>query len=80
MTTGFTRADPLASLLIAALILPRSFALLRDAVDVLLETTPAHLDLDDVRDHLRRGARAWSTCTTCTRGRSPAACPCCPRT
>jgi cobalt-zinc-cadmium efflux system protein len=54
MTTGFTRADPVASLLIAVLILPRSVGLLRDAVDVLLETTPAHLDLDDVREHLRR--------------------------
>ena len=53
MATGFTRADPLASLMIAVLILPRAFGLLRDAVAVLLETTPAHLDLDDVRDHLR---------------------------
>jgi cobalt-zinc-cadmium efflux system protein len=53
MTTGFTRADPVVSLLIAVLILPRSYGLLRDAVNVLLETTPAHLDLDDVRDHLR---------------------------
>src|SRR4051794_6864851 len=51
-TTGFTRADPLASLLIAVLILPRSLRLLRDAVAVLLETTPAHLDLDEVREHL----------------------------
>jgi cobalt-zinc-cadmium efflux system protein len=50
--TGFTRADPIASLAIAVLILPRSVGLLRDAVDVLLETTPSHLDLDDVRDHL----------------------------
>jgi cobalt-zinc-cadmium efflux system protein len=53
MATGYTRADPVASLVIAALILPRSFGLLRDAVNVLLETTPSHLDLDDVRDHLR---------------------------
>ncbi|HET9827775.1 MAG TPA: cation diffusion facilitator family transporter [Nocardioidaceae bacterium] len=52
MTTGATRADPVASLLIAVLILPRCVGLLRDAVAVLLETTPAHLDLDDVRDHL----------------------------
>jgi len=52
MATGVTRADPVASLLIAVLILPRAFTLVRDAVDVLLETTPAHLDLDDVRDHL----------------------------
>ena len=54
--TGFTRADPIASLTIAVLILPRSLGLLRDAVLVLLETTPAHLDLDDVREHLREVA------------------------
>ena len=52
LTTGFERADPLATLVIAALVLPRSYTLLRDAVNVLLETTPAHLDLDDVRRHL----------------------------
>ena len=52
LTTGFTRVDPIVSLVIAALVLPRSFTLLRDAVEVLLETAPAHLDLDDVRDHL----------------------------
>ena len=54
MTTGFLRADPLASLLIAVLILPRSWRLLREAVNVLLETTPANLDLEDVREHLGR--------------------------
>jgi cobalt-zinc-cadmium efflux system protein len=52
--TGFTRADSITSLLIAALILPRSFSLLRSAVDVLLETTPAHVNLDDVRQHLEK--------------------------
>jgi cobalt-zinc-cadmium efflux system protein len=51
-TTGFVRADPVASLVIAVLIAPRAVSLLRDAVSVLLETTPAHLDLDDVREHL----------------------------
>jgi cobalt-zinc-cadmium efflux system protein len=52
MTTGFVRADSLASLLIAALILPRSIALIREAVDVLLETTPATLDVVGLRGHL----------------------------
>jgi cobalt-zinc-cadmium efflux system protein len=51
-TTGFTRADPIATLLIAVLILPRSFALARDAIVVLLEIAPLGLDLDDVRTHL----------------------------
>ena len=51
-TTGFTRADPIASLVIAAMILPRSFRLLRESVAVLLEVAPRGLDLDDVRRHL----------------------------
>ncbi|NHC21967.1 cation transporter [Nocardioides sp. IC4_145] len=50
--TGFDRADPIASLLIAVLIAPRSWVLLRDSVVVLLEFAPAGLDLDDVRHHL----------------------------
>jgi cobalt-zinc-cadmium efflux system protein len=51
-TTGFQRADPLASLTIALLIIPRTVKLLREAVDVLLEATPKHVDLDDVREHI----------------------------
>jgi cobalt-zinc-cadmium efflux system protein len=52
LATGFERADPIASLLIAAMILPRSFTLLREAVDVLLEASPRHVDLEEVRSHL----------------------------
>jgi cobalt-zinc-cadmium efflux system protein len=51
-TTGFTRADSIATLLIAVLILPRAFLLARDATVVLLEIAPSGLDLADVRDHL----------------------------
>ncbi len=51
-TTGFLRADSIATLLIAVLILPRAFLLARDASIVLLELAPAGIDLDDVRDHL----------------------------
>ena len=50
--TGFTAADPLASLVIVALIVPRAVALLRDAVDVLLEAAPKGMDLSEVRRHL----------------------------
>jgi len=35
------------------LILPRTVKLLRDAVDVLLEAAPRHVDLAMVRDHIR---------------------------
>jgi cobalt-zinc-cadmium efflux system protein len=51
-TTGWTRADAVVSLLIAVLILPRTFALLRDAARVLLESTPTGLELAEVRQHL----------------------------
>jgi cobalt-zinc-cadmium efflux system protein len=50
--TGFHRADAIASLLIAGLILPRSFSLLRESVAVLMESTPRGLDLADVERHL----------------------------
>ncbi|KHL16324.1 UNVERIFIED_CONTAM: cation transporter [Mumia flava] len=50
--TGWYAADPVASLLIAALILPRAISLLREVVDVLLESTPSHVDLDDLRRHV----------------------------
>lgn len=50
--TGFTLADPIASIVVAALILPRTWNLLRDAVDVLLEATPRGVDLAEVRTHL----------------------------
>lgn len=51
-TTGFTRADSIASLLVGALILPRTWWLLADAIDVLLEASPRGVDLGEVRQHL----------------------------
>lgn len=53
-TTGWTRADPVAAILIGVLIVPRAFRLLRETVDVLMEATPRGLDLDAVREHLLR--------------------------
>ena len=53
-TCRSTRDDRrLASALIGLLILPRTWRLLRDAVDVLLEATPKGLDLEEVRRHIR---------------------------
>jgi cobalt-zinc-cadmium efflux system protein len=51
-TTGFTRADPIASLAVGLLILPRTWQLLREAVDVLLEASPRGIDLTEVRRHM----------------------------
>jgi len=51
-TTGFTRADPIASLAVGVLILPRTWRLLRETVDVLLEASPQGMDLSEVRRHM----------------------------
>lgn len=51
-TTGWLRADAVVSILIGALILPRTLRLLRETVEVLLEAAPRGLDLEDVRRHL----------------------------
>ena len=48
VVTGWTPADPLVSGAIALVIVPRTWRLLRQAVNVLLEGTPAHLDLAEI--------------------------------
>lgn len=50
--TGWLHADPIASLLTTALIVRGAWTLVREAVDVLLESTPSHIALDDVRARL----------------------------
>jgi cobalt-zinc-cadmium efflux system protein len=52
LTTGWLRADPLASLVIAVLIVPRALNLLRETSAVLFESTPKGLDVGEMRDHL----------------------------
>lgn len=52
LTTGFMPADAIASLLIAVLIVPRAFTLLRDVVRVLSESAPADTDVAQIRDHI----------------------------
>lgn len=51
-TLGWMRADAVAGMLIAALIIPRTLVLLRSSTRVLLESTPDGLDLAEVRRHL----------------------------
>ncbi|MBV9025994.1 MAG: cation transporter [Streptomycetaceae bacterium] len=52
MTTGWRRADPVASLLIGMMIVPRTVKLLREALDVLLEAAPKDVNLAEVRAHI----------------------------
>ena len=50
--TGWVRADPIASLIMTALIIRGSWRLVRESVDILLEATPAHISTDAVRAQL----------------------------
>lgn len=52
MSLGWNLADPIASLLIAAMIVPRAISLLRDVAEVLLEGTPKDVDLEELRAHI----------------------------
>jgi cobalt-zinc-cadmium efflux system protein len=52
--TGWYQVDALVSVLIALFILPRAWGLLRTGLDVLLEATPAHLDLGQVVETMGR--------------------------
>ena len=49
---GWNWADPLASVLIALLVIYSSWSLLREAVGVLMEGVPPHIDVDAVRSTL----------------------------
>jgi cobalt-zinc-cadmium efflux system protein len=52
MTTNYRAADPIASILISLMILPRAWHLLRDVVDVLLEATPKGVEVKMIREHI----------------------------
>ena len=52
LLTGFDLADALASLVVAALIVPRAIALLRDVLTVLTESAPSGTDIAEIRRHI----------------------------
>jgi len=47
--TGWFQVDPIISAAISVVIVIGAYRLVRDAIDVLLEAVPAHVDLDAVR-------------------------------
>ena len=49
---GWHWADPVASVLIVLFVVGSAFSLLREAVAVLMEGAPGHLDVDQIRDAL----------------------------
>jgi cobalt-zinc-cadmium efflux system protein len=50
--TGWLMADPLASILTTVLIMRGAWRLVRESVDILLESTPSHIPLQAVRAQL----------------------------
>ncbi|MER5900627.1 cation diffusion facilitator family transporter [Streptomyces mirabilis] len=52
MTTGWQAADPIASILISIMIVPRTWKLLHETLDVLLEAAPKSVDMAEVRAHI----------------------------
>ncbi|MFE2534172.1 cation diffusion facilitator family transporter [Streptomyces sp. NPDC059371] len=52
MTTGWQAADPIASIAIALMIVPRTWKLLQETLDVLLEAAPKGVDVAEVRAHI----------------------------
>jgi cobalt-zinc-cadmium efflux system protein len=52
LTTGWQAADPIASIFIGVLVVPRTVKLLRETLDVLLEAAPKGVDMAEVRSHI----------------------------
>ncbi|MFC8291457.1 cation diffusion facilitator family transporter [Streptomyces sp. NPDC057242] len=52
LVTGWQYADPIASLVIGLMIVPRTIKLLRETLDVLLEAAPKGVDMTEVRAHI----------------------------
>ncbi|MFF7259281.1 cation diffusion facilitator family transporter [Streptomyces sp. NPDC008159] len=52
LLTGWEAADPIASLIIGVMIVPRTVKLLRETLDVLLEAAPKNVDMAEVRAHI----------------------------
>ncbi|MFF4136700.1 cation diffusion facilitator family transporter [Streptomyces mirabilis] len=52
MSTGWQAADPIASILISIMIVPRTWKLLHETLDVLLEAAPKNVDMAEVRAHV----------------------------
>lgn len=51
--TGWKWVDPAFSMLIGVFILPRTWSLIREAVDILMQSMPRHLNSDDIEKAIR---------------------------
>ncbi|MEP7152700.1 MAG: cation diffusion facilitator family transporter [Nitrospira sp.] len=51
--TGWLLADPITSAAIGLFILPRTWSLMRQAVQILMEGVPSHLDVQEIETAMR---------------------------
>ena len=80
LLTGFARADGIAALFVAALMLRAAYMLLRESGRVFLEAAPRGLDPQAIGLRMAGLAGRRPRSTTCTSGRSPRASRRCRRT
>jgi len=71
MLTGYTRIDPALSVFIGILIIAGAYNLIKEAMDILLERTPADIDILEVQKKVEQikgvssmhDLHIWSLCT-----------------
>jgi cobalt-zinc-cadmium efflux system protein len=56
LTTGWYLADPIINVGIGLFILPRTWGLLKQAVNILMEATPEHINLEEVGEAMAQFA------------------------
>lgn len=69
--TGQYIIDPILSILIASIIIYGAIRILRESVDILMERTPKHVDMDKLREKIRsvkgvldiHDLHVWSICS-----------------
>lgn len=54
LTTGWVYIDPIVSALIGLFILPRTFNLIKESVNVLLEAVPSHIEYEEVEKYIKQ--------------------------
>ena len=54
MITGWLLVDPIISLLIVAVILVGTWTLLRDSINLVIDSVPGHIDIAGIRSYLHR--------------------------
>ena len=58
LLTGWQAADPIASIVIGLMIVPRTWKLLRETLNVLLESAPRGVDMAEVRANIAKVEKA----------------------